>query len=394
MIHISNAQARRFLLSHHGLYGPPRFLGKQGILAFVRQAGCVQYDPVDIAGRSPELAFLSRVPDYHQDMLDKLLYRDRLLVDHFDKNLSIFPVEDWPCFHRVRSYYGGSSRGREEIMAARPGILKELKARGPLTAQELTLPGKVHWYWGPSSLARAALELLYFAGELCIAGKKGTLKRYDLAERCLPPHLLTAPDPYPDLEAHHAWRVKRRIRAVGLLWNRASDAWLGIGGMKAPQRAAAFLRLQEADHILPVKAEGLKDTLYVAREDLPRLEQALQPSDTPTRCALIAPLDSLMWDRRLISALFEFDSTWEIYTKPEKRRYGPYTLPVVYGDQFVGRLQPRRDRKEGTLTLDGLWWEEGARPDKDMKQALMAALKRLTKLNGVKAAIAAKNLSS
>lgn len=386
MYHISNNHARRFLLAHHGLYGPPRFEGKEGMLAFVRQAGCVQYDPVDIIGRSPELVFLARIPGYTPDMLAELLYRDRMLVDHFDKNLGIFPVEDWPRFKRLRAYYGSAGRSRAAIEEARPYILAELRARGPLSSQDFGPQQKVHWYWGPTSRARAALENMYHRGELCVYEKRGAIKVYDLAENCLPQDLLLATDPLPHDSDYHAWAVKRRVRAVGLLWNRASDAWLGIVGFRAPQRVTAFKQLTVSGDLLPVQVDGLKDTLYIAKEDVPLLEQCAQAVDTPPQSALIAPLDSLMWDRRLISALFQLDYTWEIYTPPEKRRFGPYTLPILYGDRLVGRVQPNRDKKAGTLTVDGLWWEPGIKPDRATKQALRAALTRLAELNGVRLA--------
>lgn len=389
---ITNQHARQFLLRHHGLLGRPRFEGTKGMLAFVRQAGCVQYDPVDIVGRSPELVFLARVPGYSPDMLARLLYRDRLLVDHFDKNLAVYPAEDWPYFSRSRAIYGQPGRSAEAIAEARPRILEALRARGPLSAQALALKDKVHWYWGPTSLARAAMENMYHNGELCVHSKAGVVKTYDLAENCLPPHLLTAKDPLPDLHEHYPWRVKRRVRAVGLLWNRASDAWLGIEHMRAKERAAAFELLINRGEVLPVEAEGIAVPLYIAREDVPMLESLKDGVDAPPRCELMAPLDSLLWDRKLIKALFQFDYTWEIYTKPEKRRYGRYTLPILYGDRFVGRVQAARDRAQGALTVEKLWWEEGLQPDAAMKQAVLRALDRLAQFNGVRAAVTAEDL--
>ena len=384
---ITNEQARRFLLHHHGLQGPPRFEGKQGILAFVRQAGCVQYDPVDIVGRSPELVFLSRIPDYRPKMLAELLYQDRLLVDHFDKNLSIYPVEDWPYFSRTRALYGMAEVSSEDIAGVRSHILEQLRTQGPMNAQDFAMKHKVSWYWGPTTLARAALENMYHGGELCVHSKRGVVKTYDLAENCLPPHVLSAPDPHEDDRAHQCWRIKRRVRAVGMLWNRASDAWLGINRMKTSERHAAFKQLIETGELVPVQVEGLAQPLYIAQEDVPLLHSLRDAEAAPPRCALMAPLDSLLWDRKLISALFQFDYTWEIYTPPSKRRYGRYTLPILYGHQFVGRVQAARDAAHGTLVLEGLWWEDSIRPDATMKQAVLGALARLATLNNVRLGI-------
>ena len=90
--------ARRFLLLKQGLIGKRRFAGKRGALEYVRQAGCIQFDPVNVCGRNAELTLLARVSRFSKNMLDELLYRDRLLFDYTDKELSILPVEDYPYF--------------------------------------------------------------------------------------------------------------------------------------------------------------------------------------------------------------------------------------------------------------------------------------------------------
>ncbi len=102
MITLTNRQARQFILRKQGLLGTYRFQGKQGALQYVRQAGCIQFDPVDVCGKNAELVLQSRVKGFTKGMLYELLYEDRRLVDYPDKNLSIWPVEDWPYFERYR----------------------------------------------------------------------------------------------------------------------------------------------------------------------------------------------------------------------------------------------------------------------------------------------------
>ena len=236
-------QARRFLLLHHGLLGPHRFTGKDGALAFVRQAGCIQFDPVNVCGRNAELTLQSRVKGFAKDTLDALLYEDRALIDYPDKNLSILPVEDWPYMERYRARArrgGGEFPGLEALEAQ---ALAYIGAHGPVASDELPIAGSIAWHssihwsgnWhGESNAARSVLEQLYSTGALVIHHKRGTRKVYDLASRHIAPELLAAPDPLPEEPEHIAWRVKRRIGAVGMLWNRASDAWLGILGLRAP----------------------------------------------------------------------------------------------------------------------------------------------------------------
>lgn len=86
---LTKQQARQFLFIKHGLIGDYKFCGKEGVLEFVRQAGCVQYDPIDVCGKNAELVLQARVKDFTKKMLYDLLYQDRLLIDYFDKCLAI-----------------------------------------------------------------------------------------------------------------------------------------------------------------------------------------------------------------------------------------------------------------------------------------------------------------
>ena len=102
MLTLSNEQARQFILLKQGLIGDHRFNEKQGALEYVRQAGCIQFDPVDVCGKNAELVLQSRIKGFSKSMLYNLLYEDRALVDFNDKQLAIIPTEDWPYFERYR----------------------------------------------------------------------------------------------------------------------------------------------------------------------------------------------------------------------------------------------------------------------------------------------------
>ena len=343
---LTNAEARRFLLYKHGLIGPYRFSGKAGVLDFVRQAGCLQFDPIDVCGKNAELVLQSRVKGFRKQTLYNLLYRDRSLVDYFDKNLAIFPAEDWKYFRRYHERHRDHERSRAEIDAVRGQVKDIIRARGPVCSADLDMDRKVDWYWSHTKLSRAALEHLYFCGELAVHHKKGTIKYYDLIENCLSPAVLSEPDPYPDGHEHRKWHVLRRIGAVGLLWNRASDAWLNIAGLKSEERERIFAELYAEGRIMQAEVEGINDPLYYRAEDRALLERVRRGPALKKRCEFLAPLDNMLWDRRLILALFGFDYKWEIYTPQDQRKYGYYVLPVLYGDSLVGRIEMVRDKKE------------------------------------------------
>ena len=226
------------------------------------------------------------------------------------------------------------------------------------------------------------LEQLYTDGVLLIHHKSGTRKFYDLAEKYLPAELLAAPDPCPDESARLDWRVLRRIGAAGLLWNRRSDAWLGIR-MTTEERDASFSRLEKAGRITPVRVDGLRFPLYLLNTDLPLLESVLSgQADCKARLEFLAPLDPMLWDRKLIEALFGFQYSWEIYTPASKRKYGYYVLPMLYSDRLIGRIEPKADRKTNTLIVQNIWFEPGIRQTKKLSGLIDKAVQRLARFNG------------
>ena len=379
---ISRQHACRFLLQKQGLLGLSPFTGKQGILDFMKQAGCVQYDPVDVCGKSHELTLLARIQGFTRDMLWDLLYTDRQLIDYFDKNMCIMHTTDWPYLEPIRAYYREHVRGRETINEPAEAVRAYLRQHGHANSQELPLAGSMDWYWSQTSLNRATLEALYFSGELMIHHKRNTIKSYALTKSLLPGELLHMPNPCQTVLEQQCWQVLRRIGAIGLLWNRASDAWLGIGDLKSPARNAVFERLEEQGAIKPVNVEGLQ--LYLRAEDWPLLLSCESPDKPHSKksARLLAPLDSLLWDRKLIFALFGFAYTWEIYTPPAKRVYGYYTLPVLYGENLVGRVEPMRDRKRKALLMKRFWPEKGFKVTEGFRKALQHEAQRLAIFHG------------
>jgi uncharacterized protein YcaQ len=127
---------------------------------------------------------------------------------------------------------------------------------------------------------------------------------------------------------------------------------------------------------MELRVEGIKPPLYMRSEDKPRLKQILDSDDPLPRAAVLAPLDNLLWDRRFISELFNFDYRWEVYTPVSKRRYGYYVLPVLYGDRFVARFEPGHDKKDGVFIIKKWWWEPGVTQSERLHFELSKCFKR------------------
>ena len=393
MLTITKQQARQFTLSKQGLIGSYHFVGKAGAYDYVRQAGCIQFDPVDVCGKNAELTLQSRVKGFKKSMLRELLYEDRKLVDYVDKELSIWPVEDWPYFaifrERARKM-GDTFEGLKELEEEAVAYIRE---NGPVCSDTLPVEGEIYWHssmhWSgnwhkKSPAARSVLEQLYTEGELIIHHKNGSRKYYDITEKYIPVTILKADNPCNDELSLTTWRVLRRIGAVGLLWDKSSTAFLGID-MKADLRKKVLSELSAADKIKSVMVEGIKTPFYYRTEDEALMKDILNGSaDLKPRMSFIAPLDPLLWDKALILALWNFKYSWEIYTPAAKRKYGYYTLPIVYGDRFVGRIEAVPDHNRGSLHVKGLWWEQGIRQTKALNSALEKTLDGFAKFNDCK----------
>ncbi|MCU6712910.1 winged helix DNA-binding domain-containing protein [Paenibacillus sp. J5C_2022] len=387
MIQLTNRQARQFMLLKQGLMGEYKFNGKQGILDFVRQSGCIQFDPIDVCGKNAELVLQSRVNGFTKEMLDELLYKDRSLVDYPDKNLAIIPVEDWPYFERYRRAARLHAEHYSEMQALIEQVRTHILKSGVLSSNDIKLEGDFSWrsaiHWsGGNNISRSVLEQMYSTGELIIHHKKGTRKYYDSAEKYIAANLLNTPEPLPGELDHQKWRVLRRIGAIGLLWNRASDAWLNIWGLKTNERNEVFRQLLSEASIIEVSVEHIKDMLYCRSEDWPLMEAVLNKPEPIGRCELIAPLDNFIWDRKLIKALFGFDYTWEIYTPAIKRKFGYYVLSLLYGENFIGRVEAVVERKTRTLVVKNIWYENGVKQTNNLKTALEACLNKFAVFNG------------
>lgn len=380
-VNLTQKQARQFILLKQGLMERYKFIGEKGICEYIKQAGCIQFDPIDVCGKNAELVLQSRVEGFSKEMLYKLLYEDRVLIDYLDKNMSIFSIEDWKYFSRMRAYYLEYGRSMDKIIEASDEIKLIIKNRGFASSKDINLKEKVDWAWNPTTLSRAALETMYFKGELILHHKKGTIKQYALASDHIPHEILNANDPNVTEEQHQSWRVLRRIGALGMLWNKPSDALLGIDGLKAVNRKNIFQKLFQEGKTIEILIENIPDIFYCLSEDKPTLDKVLSNKKFKGRTEFIAPLDNLLWDRKLIKRIFDFEYKWEIYTPVVQRKYGHYVLPVLFGERFIGRIELVNDKKTKQLIVKNFWFEDDI-ADKDIfTNAIHDCLKRFSKFN-------------
>ncbi|TME31137.1 MAG: winged helix-turn-helix domain-containing protein [Chloroflexi bacterium] len=254
-------------------------------------------------------------------------------------------------------YRDGILREQSTVVEA---ILAEIERRGPLsTAAFRDHNHAVDWWWAPTSAARAVMEALFVTGRLGIARRDGSRRYFDLIERLVPDRLLRKRVSQDDAMRH---RLLSRYRAVGLLANVGAAAEIILGTGKTPERTRWTAELVDGGTLIPAAIEGIKGTRYLLAEEQSILADASAQLRGKPKVTLMAPLEPLVWDRRLLRDLFGFDYTWEIYVPEAKRRHGYYVLPLLFGDRLVGRIEPRYERKDRALRMLGIWFEKGFEP--------------------------------
>jgi uncharacterized protein YcaQ len=363
-VKVSAEAARRFLVARH-LVGPARSLegGRDGVLEVCRRFGSIQFDPIDVAGRTHDLMLHARVAGYDASWCDEL-YERREIFEAYNKGLSFVLASEFPWFRAPLRASAPRVIAENPEVAER--VLERVRAEGPLSSLDFERErgNTTDWFGMPTNTVRALLEAYTLTGVLGLARRGGKRRYYDLLERLLPAELLRQDIPLREQLRH---KLHSRHRAHGLLGvGGGGDIFGGLGPAKPdprwpghPGRTALREELVENGDLVPVEVEGVRGKRFVLRDEVALLEA---PPEPPTSVAFLPPFDPLVWDRGLLGSLFQFDYVWELFHPPAKRRWGWYVLPILFRDRFVGRIEPRIDRPAGRVQVLGLWWEDGFEP--------------------------------
>ncbi len=347
---LSRDEARRRLLSWLGLCHPLGE-GAEGARTLLERLRCIQLDPLDSIGTNADLVARARVDGLARGEIYEALLPGHAF-EHFAKERCLVPAERFPAY-RARALQAPWWRLDERLQRIDEGliaaVLEELRARGPLTVEEMEDRGRVEaldWagWKGTSSATRMAMEVLWTRCEVVVCGRQGRRKLYDLPERALGPLAELEP------EEATAQLLADRVRACGLMSLKLGPWWSGL----REQRGRAGT----------VRIEGVKGEFLCAEEFLDR-----EIDEPDERLRVLGPLDPLLWDRDLVRAVFGFDYTWEVYTPAAKRRYGWYVVPLLHRGKLVGRMEGRTEG--GRVEVVKLWEEEVGSVD---RRALEVAL--------------------
>lgn len=366
MLTISKQQARRFLLSKQLLLPPKTLNGKLGIRKVFEALRLIQYDPLNPCGRNPDLVLQSRVTNYHPEDYYEWLYQEKRGIECYDKELCIVPIEDFDFI----SHHHAKAMQRREFKQFVRKYQKEIEevmlqiAKNPVTSQDIKSVIRIESGWGTSAtFGRMLLEYLWRIGRVSVVKRDNGRKYYGLPDQHYSGNQITQTH-YLKIEKEH---IIRRLGAVGILPKSGSGSgWQGIGSAKVV--SSLIKKLIRENILTEISVLESKRVYVVHSEDKVLLEKEI--SIESPKMSFIAPLDNLMWDRQMIEDFFDFSYRWEVYTPVVKRQFGYYVLPILYGDTFVGRIEPVLS-KEKALTIKGLW-KIGEWNDKTHKAYKMA----------------------
>jgi uncharacterized protein len=400
---ISLTAARRLAIMRQRLAGDPPEPSPDRILSVVRDLGCLQIDPINVVARSHQLVIFSRVGPYDMAHLDDLLWRDRKLFEYWAHCASIVLTEDFPIYHaRMRNYLKGDTdwdkRTRKWIgdnAALRRTILSKLRKKGALPARAFEEDGIgtrdwVSTGWTSGRNVSRMLDFLWLSGAIMVAGRDGLQKIWDLADRVLPDW--TPRDRWREREiVRHA--AQRSLRALGV----ATPRQIGFhfirgrytdlpGVLRDLQAEGKIQRIEIGD-----KGKAIPGDWFIHTDDLPNLDALANGAWAP-RTTLLSPFDNLICDRTRTKMLFEFDYTMEIYVPKDKRKYGYYVLPLLHGDQFIGRVDSIMDRANNRLIVKSVYREPSAPKSCALGNAATTAIENLAKFLGASDIVFKKKL--
>jgi uncharacterized protein len=369
---VSAAALRRYVVAHQRYASRFRRADADDVAAEIRRLQAVQLDSIATVDRAHRLTLAARIGAYPEAELSRLL-REGRVFEYWSHEACLLPIEDYPLFkRRMAELRDRHWWGRERPAELRPledKVLARLREEGPLPARAFEGRSEPMWGWKP---AKRALEHLFAAGEVAVAGRQGFQRLYELPERVVPREYLAAPT--PSAADFHRGLALRAVEGRGAL----TEA--GIAEHCRFRGGAREVR----PHVDALVGAGLVRRVEVDDDGPPVVVPADAELDgSPTASVLLCPFDNLVWDRAFVRRLFGFEHVIEVYKREPERIFGYYVLPLLVGDRLVGRVDLKADRSRGVLELGRFTPEPGVR--RRLDEPLERAAVRLARTLGLDA---------
>lgn len=388
---ISREVARRFLLGRQGLWPGRRWLTTDdGTATAMQTMGNLQLDPLRIIARAQDLALNSRVIDYREDDWARLTYEKRTFFE-WGGWLAVRPIEELPYYRvfmrRGREFAPRLKKYLQEHGEAIDEVRRLLQEGRELSNRDFAMGDRtrVNSYRGRKD-SSIALYYLWWTGEAMVTRRERFERVYALAESVVPARYLREA---PEQEAED-FILRKGIGSAG--FGRLTGVpWTIYRQISNAELAAWKARHIDNGALTEIDVEGLTGKHLTLASNLAIFE-TLAAGRTPTEwtpletttdeeITFLSPLDPVIADRARTKRLWDFDYMWEVYTKIEKRRFGYYALPMLWGDRLIGRMDAKVDRVTSTLVILGTWFEDGVDPkDPALRAAHDRGLERLRTL--------------
>lgn len=344
---ISISQARRIALAAQGFAEarPRGRVDRRHLRKAMGKLQLLQLDSVPVVIRTQYMPLYSRLGPYRADLLNEVAYDSDEWFEAWSHEASLLPVEmePWLRWSKARTREGQTWGNLYSLAKKDPGYIKavldQVEAKGPLAARDLEEPRRRSGdWWGSRSGGAVALDWLYRIGELGVRRDSRFNKQFDLLERIVPAEIRKRPT--PSVESSLDELLLRSARAHGIA---TADCLVDYFRLPVRPAKARLEILVEEGKLGASSVEGWKKPAY-------RHPDAKLPRQIRAH-ALLSPFDPVVWNRKRISALFDFEYRIEIYTPAEKRKFGYYVLPFLMGEEIVARFDLKTDRETKTLRV-------------------------------------------
>lgn len=380
---LSLKTAQQLAVIKQALHQRPDSADKATLLDVMRKIRLLQMDTVSVVARSHYLVMLSRLGPYKPDDLDALLYPDRLVFEQWAHAMCRIPVEDYEYFAPIikARQKNPLNHWRLPKLGDNPQevldwVLDEIRKNGPMASKNFKDTGdgpRGWWDWKP---AKVALDILSTNGVLMVNHRNNFQMYYDLAERVLP---ASTESPTKTKADYQRWAVLRSIGCLGIATaKQACDYYR----QKKTTVQLLIDALEKEGTVIPVEVEGWQDPAYILPEDLSLLDEIEAGQHQPQITTFLSPFDNLTWNRDRLSELFGFEYTIEMYLPQVKRKFGYYVLPILHNGRFVGRLDPKADRKTNTFLIRKIALESGEKMTDELVTGISGALREFMEFHG------------
>jgi len=344
------ARLRRIALAAQGLLqAQPYGRGLAGARKAINHIGYVQLDTISVVERAHHHVLHSRVPQFKSDMTNQMLL-DGDIFEYWSHAAALLPIADYrfslPYKHAIKSgqthwYKTPDKKHMEELLA-------RITIDGPLRSRDVETSTKKRagwWDWKP---AKKALEQMYMQGDLMVSNREGFQKTYDLTERVLPSHVNSK---MPSMEEFAAHILNQQLRCHG---------FVSLKGLTYQRRNA---ELRKAVKVLVNErlAQRTLEQIQVSSGEVFVLETGALENPLPrlnNRMLILSPFDNSVIQRERLKALFQYNYQLECYVPAAKRQYGYFCLPLLYRDNFIGRMDCKAHRKTSHLEIKLLHLEQ------------------------------------